>query len=94
MNKKEVERLAEIRHEWGTVFRCLSRPFMNALNLSTEKGHPCLHPRPMGVSGVSPCLVSTTRVQFLSMSAIRVTISGGTPNELRERARAHGSIES
>ena len=89
-----VERLAEMRQECGTVLRCLRRPLMNALNRRHEKGQPCLHPRPMGVSGVSPCLVSTTNEQSLSMSAMRVTISAGTPSELRDRVSAHGSIES
>ena len=44
-----------------------------------EKGQPCLQPRPIGVSVVLPCLVSTIREQSLSMSAMRVTISAGTP---------------
>ena len=67
---------------------------MKALKRRHEKGQPCLHPRPMGVSGVSPCLVSTMREQSLSMSAISVTISAGTPRELSDRARAQGSMES
>ena len=89
-----VERLAEMRQECGTVFRWRSRPLIKALNRRHENGHPCLQPRPMGVSGVSPCFVSTTSEQSLSMSAMRVTIAAGTPRELSESERAHGSIES
>ena len=69
-----VDKVEEICHECGIVLRCLRRPFMNVLNLRHENGSPCLHPRPMGVSGVLPYCVSTVREQSLSMSAMRVII--------------------